>query len=137
PGKVPAGKQSESLQSLVDLAPSFLSAAGIDVPHGMTGENQSPVWYGEKDTVRDHVIVENHHDPLTLHVKTYVEDRYKLTVYYGQDYGELFDLQEDPGEVNNLWNDAGSQNLKMELTRKLLHAEMYKESLPMPRVWGA
>jgi len=74
---------------------------------------------------------------LTLHVKTYVEDRYKLTVYYGQDYGELFDLQDDPGEVNNLWNDAESQNLKMELTRKLLHAEMYKESLPMPRVHGA
>ena len=137
PGKVAAGVQSESLQSLVDLAPSFLSAAGIDVPHGMTGEDQSPVWYGEKETVRDHVIVENHHDPLTLHVKTYVNDRYKLTVYYGQEYGELFDLQEDPGEVNNLWNDADSQGLKMELTRQLLHAEMYKESLPMPRVNGA
>ena len=83
------------------------------------------------------MVVENHHDPLTLHVKTFIDARYKITVYYNQEYGEIFDLQEDPGEINNLWDDPNSQALKVELTRKLLDAELYKESLPMPRVHGA
>jgi len=62
----------------------------------MTGVDQSAVWRGEAAQARDHVIVENHHEPTTIHMKTYVEDRYKLTVYYQRPYGELFDLQEDP-----------------------------------------
>ena len=71
------------------------------------------------------------------HVKTYVNERYKITVYYNRDYGELFDLQEDPQEVNNLWNSPGHAELKAELIMKLLFAEMGKEQLWMPRIAGA
>lgn len=137
PGKVPQGVVSDALQSLVDYAPSFLSACGLDIPHAMTGIDQTDVWYGERESIRDHCIVENHHDPLTVHLKTYVEDRYKLTVYYQRDYGELFDLEADPKETNNLWNDPNAQALKSELINKLLFAEMGKESIPMPRISGA
>lgn len=49
------------------------------------------------------MIVENRHEPTTIHAKTYVDERYKLTVYYNQPYGELFDLASDPDEVHNLW----------------------------------
>ena len=103
----------------------------------MVGEDLGPIWRGETQTVRDHCIVENRHEPTTIHIKTYVEDRYKLTVYYQRDYGELFDLQEDPEELNNLWDDSAHQALKAELTRKLLFAEMGKEPLWMPRISGA
>ncbi|MGD8240175.1 MAG: sulfatase-like hydrolase/transferase, partial [Armatimonadota bacterium] len=137
PGRVPAGRQSAALQTLVDLAPSFLSAAGIETPREMTGVDQTPVWYGEQEEARDHIIVENRHEPDTIHVKTYVDERYKLTVYYNQDYGELFDLQEDPQEINNLWSKPECAELKAELMRKLLFAEMGKEPLWMPRVAGA
>ena len=137
PGVVPAGRRSDSLQSLVDFAPSFLAAAGIDVPASMTGIDQTDVWYGRRPSRRDHVVVENRHEPTTVHLKTYVEDRYKLTVYYWQDYGELFDLATDPGEVDNLWDAPAAHELKNELIRKLLFAEMGKEPLPMPRIAGA
>ena len=137
PGVVPAGEQSDALQTLVDLAPSFLSAAGIDIPFQMTGVDQTPVWYGQETQARDHIIVENHHEPTTIHVKTYVDDRYKLTVYYNREYGELFDMHEDPGEINNLWNSSEHAELKSELVMKLLFAEMGKESLPMLRTSGA
>jgi uncharacterized sulfatase len=70
-------------------------------------------------------------------VKTYVDQRYKLTVYYRQEYGELFDLENDPGESTNLWDDPGHTALKEELIRSLLFAEMGKEPLPMPRIAGA
>lgn len=137
PGKVPAGVKSEAIQSLVDLSPSFLSAAGLGIPRAMTGVDQTGVWYGEAEEARDHAIVEFHHSPTTVHVKTYVDQRYKLTTYYNQDYGELFDLEEDPGEFNNRWNDADARDLKADLIHKLLFAEMGKEPLWMPRIAGA
>ena len=137
PGRVPAGKRSTALQSLVDLPVTFLQWAGIEVPRAMVGVDQSPVWRGELAAARDHCLIENHHEPTTIHIKTYIEDRYKLTVYFQRDYGELFDLQEDPGEKNNMWDCPEHQNLKAELTRKLLFAEMGKEPLWMPRIAGA
>jgi uncharacterized sulfatase len=137
PGKIPAGKQSDALQSLVDLAPSFLSVAGLPIPRTMTGLNQKPAWTGQRRSVRDHVLVENHHQPTSIHIKTWVDERYKLTVYYDRNYGELFDLQIDPNEVNNLWNRPEFADLKAELLLKLIHAEMGKEPMWMPRVHGA
>ena len=134
PKHIPAGEQSEALQSLVDLAPTFIRAGGAEVPFAMTGVNQLPAWRGETPAAREYAVVENRHQPSTIHVKTYVDERYKLTVYYGQSFGELFDLEEDPGEVSNLWEEPSARALKQELTTKLLHACMGNESMPMPRV---
>ena len=137
PGKDPSCATSNAMQSLVDLAPTFMSVAGLDVPRTMTGIDQSKVWSGRAESARDHVVVENHHEPTTIHLKTYVDDRYKLTVYYNREYGELFDLEEDPGEIRNLWDEPELAQLKAELITKLLFAEMGKEPMWMPRVWGA
>jgi len=137
PGRIPAGRHSAALQSHVDLAPTLLSAAGLEIPRTMTGVDQKDVWYGRQPAARDHVIVENRHQPTTIHHKTYVNDRYKITVYYNRDYGELFDLEADPGEINNLWGKREYAELKADLVMKLLHAEMGKEPLWMPRIAGA
>ena len=137
PDQIPAGQRSAALQSLVDYAPTFLNIAGIPIPRTMTGIDQTPVWFGQQESARDHVIVENHHQPTTLHVKTYVDQRYKLTVYYGRDYGEMFDLERDPGEIDNLWGNPEYAQLKADLVMKLLQAEMGKEPLWMPRIAAA
>ncbi len=134
PSKVPAGRRSESLQSLVDLAPTLLSLADIQIPNDMTGINQREVWFGKKEKERDHIICENRHEPTTIHLKTYVDERYKITVYYNQEYGELFDLRADPQETNNLWDNPEYKELKMELLLKYIWAEMGKEPLKMPRI---
>ena len=137
PGTVPQNIQSPSLQSLVDLAPTFLDVCGLAIPRTMTGISQKDVWFGTRDTIREHVIVENRHQPTTLFHRTYVDRRYKITVYYGRDYGELFDLESDPGEINNLWDDPGSKDLKAGLLLKFIHAEFGKEPMWMPRVSAA
>jgi arylsulfatase A-like enzyme len=137
PGQIPAGHVSDSIQSLVDLAPTFLSFAGLPIPSGMTGVDQSGVWTGTKSTARDHAICEFRHEPTTIHQRTYVDKRYKITVYYKQTYGELFDLQEDPGEIHNLWDDPATASLKSKLLLKYIWAELGKESMPMPRIWHA
>ncbi len=137
PGKVPAGRVSSSLQSLVDLAPTFMSMADIPVPHCMTGVDQSDVWFGKREDIRSHIICENHHESATVHLKTFVDKRYKLTVYYNQLYGELFDLENDPKELNNLWNNPEYKELKLELLLKYIWAELGKEAMWMPRLWQA
>jgi arylsulfatase A-like enzyme len=134
PGTVSADERSTALQSLTDLAPTLLARCGLDVPHAMTGVDQTDVWDGCADAARDHVLVENRHEPTAVFAKTYVEERYKLTHYYDEPYGELFDLDADPDEVDNRWDDPAAQDLKHELTRELLFAGWEQEPLPMPRV---
>lgn len=134
PKQVPEGQESSALQSLVDVPVSFLHAAGIPVPPTMQGEDQLPVWRGEKAAVRESILVEHRHQPTAIHMKTYVDEQYKLTIYFNHKYGELFDLRNDPNELNNLWDDHSSQAVKAELTQKLLFAEMAVEPMPMPRV---
>jgi uncharacterized sulfatase len=134
---VPVKQKNDALQSLVDLAPTFLSATGNAIPRSMTGVDQKDVWFGEQDAARDHVIIENRHQPTKFNTRTYVDKRYKISVYYNQEYGELFDLQEDPGELKNLWDCPEHQELKRDLLLKYIHAELGKEPVPMPRVWGA
>jgi arylsulfatase A-like enzyme len=137
PGKIPAGDRNKTLQSIVDLAPTFLSYAGIEIPFGMTGLDQQAVWNGDSSGARNHVIVENHHQPTTVHAKTYITNQYKITVYCNQTYGELFDMEHDPEENSNLWDNPEYATIKADLLCKFLHGEMEKESTWMPRVWGA
>lgn len=134
PGRIPAGRVSGALQSLVDVPTSFLAASGQSLPRSMAGLDQTPVWTGAVDSVRDHVLVENRHQPTKLQLHTYVDDRYKLTAYHGHDHGELFDLHTDPDEQSNRWDDPAARELKARLLLRLAQAEMSKEPRFMPRV---
>ncbi len=138
PGHVPADQQNAALQSLVDLPTTFLQAVGAQPDPEMQGVNQLPVWTGQASKARERLTVEFRHQPTTIHLKTLVEARYKLTVYYNQpEEGELFDLESDPGEIHNLWHDPAASGLKADLTRRLLDYEMGQEPLWMPRVAAA
>lgn len=137
PGVIPAGTRNGAIQSLVDIAPTMLDFAGLPIPHTMTGVSEKAVWSGETESVRDHALCEHHHEPTTIHLRTYVDKRYKLTVYYNQTYGELFDLEQDPGEIHNLWDDPDSQQLKTELLMKYIWADLGREEMWMPRISGA
>ena len=134
PGVVPRGVVSDSLQSTVDLPQTFLAMAGLPVPREMTGVDESPVWRGEVETLRRHVVVENQHQPTTMNMRSLVTPQHKLTVHYDREYGELYDLVADPGEYVNLWDRPEAGELKSRLLLEFLYAEMEKAPLPMPRI---
>jgi uncharacterized sulfatase len=134
PGQVPAGQVSSALQSLVDLAPTFLEAADAPISGAMQGRSQLDVWRGQAALARDHVLVENRHQPTAVHLRTYIDGRYKLTVYRNAPYGELFDLQDDPDERHNLWDDAAHADLKRELLHRFVQAEIAREPTRFPRI---
>lgn len=136
-GKMPQGKRSEALISLVDIAPTILGIVGKDIPRTMTGIDQTDVLMGKKSELREHVLVENRFQMTKFYVCTYIDKHYKLAFDMNSDEGELFDLEKDPNEMVNRWNDAEYQEIKKELLLKALQARMKAEPVLMPRVAGA
>ena len=104
PGRVPHGLRSNSLQCLVDLAPTFLKAAGLPVHPAMQGVDQSATWAQPDRPSRDGVLIETRLSP-SCQVNSWITPRFRLSAY---DYPgrpsehELFDFANDPGEFDNL-----------------------------------
>ena len=136
PDRVPAGGVSDDIQNLVDLPVTFLAAAGVEIPGVMTGVSQLPSWC-EGQRVRTWSITENRHTFRNVHCRTYVNQRYKITCYRTGADGELFDLEADPGEINNLWHDPSAQSLKSALLHEFIQATLTCEPTRMPRIAGA
>lgn len=137
PGVIPAGTSTDALLGLVDLAPTFLTAAGLQVPGWMQGVNQLPVWTGKTPSVRDHVIVENRHQPTAVDLRTYIGQRYKLTLYRGHPWGDLFDLQDDPGENCNRFTDPDYTDVRDALMFNALQSEIRREPTRHRRIADA
>ena len=101
---------------LTDLAPTLLEAAGLEVPRHMAGRSLLPLLRGDTAEHRDAVRCE-YYEALSMAPgdragwsnsrATMIRDRrYKLAVYHGHPTGELFDLEQDPHEHDNLWDSA-------------------------------
>ena len=123
-GGVSGGRRLSGLCSLVDLVPSVLAALGQRVPDECDGVDAMPLLRGESDAVRAHSIVECTDDPLGLRLKTVVTENRKLTYYHGYEFGELYDLELDPGELVNRWSDPTYNADRQQLMAILIdHAE--------------
>ena len=48
-------------------------------------------------------------------------ERWRFTIYKGELWGELYDLESDPRETNNLWDSAKHEEIRAELTLQLAH----------------
>lgn len=113
-------KVDSDIVSLVDLAPTLLSLCGADTPQDMDGLDLSPVLQLGKSSPRQSALVEHIDDPMKIRLKTIVTKRHKMTVYVGQSFGELYDLEEDRNELNNLWNDPRYDSIRQKLYGNLL-----------------
>ena len=149
PGHIAPGSVYEGVISLIDFAPTILDIAGVPIPEGpVPSEPEAigapPAWPGRslmpvlagKDTSSDSTaLVEMDEDYLGFKMRTLVTKRYRLTVYSGKEYGELFDLAEDPEETRNLWFDAMHRALRDELHIQLLH-KIIETDNSLPRQLG-
>ena len=81
--------------------------------------------------------MEFRHQPTKLNLRTYIDARYKLTIWNNPAEGELYDLETDPDEHHNLWSDPLHEDLKNQLLQQALRIEMEKEPRRMPRVYVA
>ena len=130
PGHFLRGHRATGLVALFDIAPTLAELA--DIPLKWThGKSLIPILTGEQPG-------DSHHESLRCEYYDVVDkfapdasdkhkpcwatmfrsDRYKLVVYHNEEYGELYDLQEDPDEFNNLWEDPSQTDLKLQLMKQ-------------------
>lgn len=123
------GLRSDALVELVDLPETILEAAGLDVPRSMQGKSLLPILEGKADADihKSHVISE-FWDAIDLpagsHGSMYFDGRYKSCVYHDQETGELYDLETDPSEFDDLWDTPEMASLKSETLFKHFNAMM-------------
>lgn len=120
PAAIPPGQRSEALFSHVDIVPTVLAAAGLPISDAIDGVDAMPMLSGEQESARDSLLIECVDDPQGLRLKTIVTDNRKLTWYCGHPYGELYDLESDPSERINQWDNPAYAADKADLISAIL-----------------
>ena len=117
--------RTQALAQTTDIAATVLARAGVAPAHGMQGQSLLGVADGTAKQVRNEVLVEEEGQRRDfgldhrLRIRSLITSRHRLTLYAGEDWGELYDLQDDPLEQVNLWRDASAAPLRAELTHAL------------------
>ncbi len=102
----------------MDLGPTILEMAGVDVPETLEAESLLPVLEAEPVEGRDYVFSEQGKDGIlqeTDFVTMVRSKEWKLVHFLGEDFGQLFNLKEDPGELCNLWDEPELEKIKRSL----------------------
>ena len=115
--------RTRSTFNLVDVMPTFLDAAGILLPPHTQGISQLPVIRGETEMLRDWTLVD-FLATVHLHQQTFVKGDWKLVVYRHADYGELYDLADDPDQHTNLFDRSDARGTRDRLMQDLVRANM-------------
>ncbi len=123
PGTIEPGSVIEGFAVNTDIAPTLLQLAGADVPRDIQGLSLLPLFQHPDTSVRDAVYYhyyENGEHAVSPHFGVR-NARYKLIRFYERvDAWELFDLTEDPNEINNVYGKYGYEAVTAEMKRLLL-----------------
>lgn len=117
------GDINEMVQN-IDYAPTFLDLAGIEKPADMQGVSLVPLLKGEHpDNWRNSIYYHFYEYPAEHMVKRHYgvrNDRYKLMHFYNDiDKWELYDLQNDPMEMNNIYGQPGTEEITAGMMKEL------------------
>ncbi|MBE3638104.1 sulfatase family protein [Mangrovicoccus algicola] len=128
PGVTEPGSQSDALVELVDLAPTILDIAGVPVPANMQGRSLRGLLSGQVTTHKPHVVCEFNGAlagmPHQSHGTMVFDGRYKTCMYHDAGKAEIFDLENDPGEFESLWDRPGFEREQIRLLKQHLDAVM-------------
>ena len=131
--------RADAPASMLDIPRTVLARAGLQPFNGIQGANLLPILAGEQQGRGLPVLVETTtqypylgFDGL-VSVATLIDERWRLSVWQGRPWGELYDLHDDPWEMKNLWDDPAHRDLKSSLLLKLVHAiQDHGETSPYP-----
>lgn len=128
PNMIKKGQNLNEITLNVDIAPTILDIAGVDIPKDMQGESMKGLLIGNQDVVnkwRKSAYYQYFEYPKWHNVQPHYgvrTERYKLMhFYYNVDTWELYDLKNDPKEIHNVYGDAKYtdvvKDLKAEIVR--------------------
>ena len=142
PSEIEGGHVVDEVVANIDIAPTFFEAAGLKTPEHMDGKSFMALAKQEKVEWRDYFLYVYYWEknfPQSPTVFALRGDRYKYITYYGLwDTDELYDLEKDPGENNNLISHPDYQDIISEMEDHLF--EMLSEQggmeIPMNKPEG-
>ncbi|MEP3275845.1 MAG: sulfatase-like hydrolase/transferase [Stappiaceae bacterium] len=124
---------SSALASSIDISATILQRAGIQPYNGLQGRDL----FGTE--APEAVIVEEDSQRTMTgfdrpqRVRTVVTDRYRMSLREGEDWSELYDLQNDPQEMINLYEDPGHTQIRHGLTDVMLRRMIaLQDRAPLP-----
>jgi arylsulfatase A-like enzyme len=113
---IPQG-QTTAFTYLLDIFPTLSNLAGASLPGGLDGHDLSPLWLGQQESVRGSIFLA--YQDLMRSVR---DTRWKLIRYPQHNFTQLFDLETDPNEMQNLAGDP-SHSSRIESLMTLLEAQ--------------
>ena len=124
PSRVHAGTRVDEIVLNLDMAPTMLDLAGLPIPPEMQGKSFMPLAEGKKDTSwRQDWLYEYYEYPGFENVRPcrgIRTARYKYIHFFLEpEEFELYDLQNDPDEKNNLYGKPGYEQLTAHLKERL------------------
>lgn len=123
PKEITPGTVVDELVQNLDFAPTLLDYANVEIPSEMQGESFRRILNGKSGEWRDAVYYTYYEYPSVHMVKRHygvATDRYKLMhFYYDIDEWEMYDLKEDPEELNNIYEDPNYTEVRADMHEKL------------------
>ncbi len=117
------GTVVEKVVANIDVAPTIMEAAGLAAPAHFDGRSFVPLAQGKNVPWRDYFLYVYYWEknfPQSPTVFSLRGDRYKYITYYGLwDADELYDLQNDPDELQNLLYDPKLKSVAADMEKKL------------------
>jgi arylsulfatase A-like enzyme len=131
PKEISPGTTSQEISLNLDFCPTFLDYAGIEIPEDVQGKSLRPLLQGKvPDTWRQSMYYHYYEYPHGWHsVKRHYGVRtktHKLIHYYNDiDAYELYDLENDPNELNNIYGNNDFVKIQTELENELVRLREY------------
>ncbi len=134
---VPAGKVAADPVSTLDLPQTFCDYAGTALPEGAHSQSLRPLIEGEgaaRDFARSEWDLRASRCGVDLALRTVRTRRHKLTLELNSGAGELYDLDDDPDEMENRFDDAAYAAVRRELTDMIRSRPDDARREPLPQV---
>jgi len=118
--RIPNGKSNQecdSLTSSIDIPETILQLAGFEIPNTMQGRSMVPILKNPGEKINEDLLIEMDDDYNNEKTRTLIREDWRITIFH--DHGELYNLKEDPDEMNNLWSYKPFLEKKNELLLRL------------------
>lgn len=132
-----SGRTSDAFISSVDLCPTLLDLLGLPIPESVQGCSYKPLLSGQSNNMRESIYIEFDESYIGDRLRSIRTKEWALTAHAGRKDGLLFDLRNDPLELNNLWDDPAYQGIKSELMCELFRHTALADSWLPPKICHA